>query len=108
MPVTGGTMLTRALGAVALTIILLSSAFAGSYHHYDHRDAHRYDHPGIIHRMSCAVVRYYVARYSVSTAEMWARSHGASDADIAAARRCLRSAPAQTAQARRWYTPSDE
>jgi hypothetical protein len=98
-------MLMRALGAVALTIILLSSAFAGSYHRYDH---HRYDHPGIIHRMSCAVVRYYVARYSASTAEMWARSHGASDTDIAAARRCVRGAPAETAQARRWYTPSDE
>lgn len=97
-------MLTRALGAFALTIALSPGAFAGGYYHYDHH----YGHPGIVHRMSCAAVRYYVARYSASTAEMWARSHGASDAEINAARRCLRGAPAQTAQARRWYTPSDE
>ena len=101
-------MLTRALGAFALTMVLLPGAFAGSYHGYDHHDGHRYEHPGIIHRVSCTVVRYYVARYSASTAEMWARSRGASDAEINAARRCLRGAPAQTAQARRWYTPSDE
>ncbi|MGH6715834.1 MAG: hypothetical protein ACREDC_06560 [Bradyrhizobium sp.] len=98
-------MLTRALGAVALTVALSPGAFAGSYHRYDH---HHYDRPGIVHRMSCAVVRYYVARYSASTAETWARSRGATDAEIDAARRCLRRAPAQTAQARRWYTPSDE
>jgi hypothetical protein len=48
------------------------------------------------------VVRYYVAKYSASAAEMWARSHGATDAEIEAARRCLNDAPAQTAQAARW------
>ncbi|MGH6681687.1 MAG: hypothetical protein ACREDL_22740 [Bradyrhizobium sp.] len=101
-------MLTRALGALALTIVLSPGAFAGGYYHYDHHYGHSYDHPGIVHRMSCAAVRYYVARYSASTAVMWARSHGASDAEIDAARHCLRGAPAQTAQARRWYTPSDE
>jgi hypothetical protein len=59
---------------------------------------------GILRRASCAVVRYYVAKYSVSTAEVWARSHGASDAEIEAARHCLRNAPAETAQAARWFT----
>jgi len=50
------------------------------------------------------VVRYYVAKYSASAAEMWARSHGATDAEIETARHCLRNAPAATAQAARWYT----
>jgi hypothetical protein len=35
-------------------------------------------------------VRYYVAQYSASAAEQWARSKGASDAEIEAARRCLK------------------
>jgi hypothetical protein len=56
---------------------------------------------GLVHRASCAVVRFYVARYSASAAEMWARSHGATDAEIEAARNCLNRAPAQTAQAAR-------
>jgi hypothetical protein len=59
---------------------------------------------GVLHRASCAVVRYYVAKYSASAAEMWARSHGATDAEIETARHCLRNAPAATAQAARWYT----
>src|SRR6476620_10169260 len=54
------------------------------------------------HRASCAVVRFYVAKYSASAAETWARSHGASDAEIEAARRCLKAAPARTAQAAHW------
>jgi hypothetical protein len=49
------------------------------------------------------VVRYYVAKYSASTAEIWARSHGATDAEIEAARHCLKGAPAETAQAARWF-----
>jgi len=57
---------------------------------------------GTVHRASCSVVRYYVAKFSASAAEMWARSHGATDAEIEAARRCLKSAPAETAQAARW------
>jgi hypothetical protein len=47
--------------------------------------------------VSCAVVRFYVARYSEVAAEKWARSHGASDAEIETARRCLHSASVQTA-----------
>jgi hypothetical protein len=50
------------------------------------------------------VVRYYVARYSASAAEMWARSHGASEAEIEAARHCLRSPAAETVEAARWST----
>jgi len=46
---------------------------------------------GILHRASCSVVRYYVAKYSVEMAEAWARSKGATEAEIASARHCLES-----------------
>jgi hypothetical protein len=46
---------------------------------------------------SCTVVRFYVAKYSEAAAEKWARSHGAGDAEIETARRCLHSANVQTA-----------
>jgi hypothetical protein len=46
---------------------------------------------GILHRASCSVVRYYVAKYSASMAEAWARSKGATEAEIESARRCLDS-----------------
>jgi hypothetical protein len=46
---------------------------------------------GIFHRASCSVVRYYVAKYSASMAEAWARSKGATEAEIEAARHCLDS-----------------
>jgi len=59
---------------------------------------------GIVHRASCSVVRYYVTKYSASAAEMWARSHGATDAEIEAGRRCLKNVPSETAQAARWTT----
>jgi hypothetical protein len=54
--------------------------------------------PGVLRRASCSVVRYYVAKYSAAAAETWARSKGATEAEIEAARRCLRAAPVQTAQ----------
>jgi hypothetical protein len=58
---------------------------------------------GLIHRASCSVVRFYVAKFSAYAAEAWARSHGATDAEIESARRCLRDAPSQTARATtRW------
>ncbi len=57
---------------------------------------------GLVLRASCTVVRYYVAKYTASAAETWARSHGATEAEIEAARRCLKVAPAQTAQAANW------
>jgi hypothetical protein len=46
---------------------------------------------GIFHRASCSVVRYYVAKYSAEMAEAWARSKGATEAEISAAKRCLDS-----------------
>jgi hypothetical protein len=42
-------------------------------------------------RFSCTMVRFYVARYSLPAAEVWARNHGATDVDIATARHCLGS-----------------
>jgi hypothetical protein len=58
---------------------------------------------GLIHRASCSVVRFYVAKFSAYAAEAWARGHGASEAEIESARRCLRDAPSQTARATtRW------
>jgi hypothetical protein len=82
-------MLIRVVGAAALVLSLSSptTATAGGGQH------------GLVHRVSCTVVRFYVAKYSASTAEMWARSHGASESEIDTARRCLSDAPAQTAQA---------
>jgi len=47
--------------------------------------------------ISCGVVRFYVAKYSQAAAEKWARGHGAGDAEIETARRCLHSANVQTA-----------
>ena len=82
-------MLMRGIGAFALTLSLTSGALAGGQ-------------PGVMQRMSCAVVRLYVAKYSAPAAEMWARSHGATDTEIEAARRCLADAPDRTAQAARW------
>jgi hypothetical protein len=43
------------------------------------------------------MVRFYVAKYSAPAAEAWARSKGATDAEIAAARLCIKDAPVQTA-----------
>ena len=53
---------------------------------------------GVLRQVSCSVVRYYVAKYSASAAEQWARGKGASDAEIEAARRCLKSEPTRTAR----------
>jgi hypothetical protein len=41
-------------------------------------------------RASCALVRFYVARYTVAVAEAWARSKGATDAEIQSARTCIK------------------
>jgi len=53
---------------------------------------------GLVHRASCSVVRFYVAKFSAFAAESWARDHGATESEIEAARRCIKDAPAQTAQ----------
>lgn len=83
-------MLTRVLGAVALS--LACSSFNSPAN------------AGAIQRMTCSAVRFYVAKYSEWAAESYARSHGATEAQIEAARRCLRDAPAQTAEAAHWFT----
>jgi hypothetical protein len=54
------------------------------------------EHSGLVHSDSCTVVRYYVAKYTVSAAETWARGKGATEAEIEAARRCLKAIPMQT------------
>ncbi len=48
---------------------------------------------GLLHKVSCGVVRYYVGKYSVTAAEAWARAHGATEAEIEAARHCLKDTP---------------
>ena len=83
-------MLMRVFGAVALSLVFSSFNSAAN--------------AGAIHRMSCSAVRFYVAKYSAPAAEAYARSHGASDAQIEAARRCLREQPERTAQAAPWFT----
>ena len=62
-------------------------------------DALAGEQPGVFRRASCTVVRFYVAKYSAAAAETWARSKGATEAEIEAARRCLANAPV-TAQAK--------
>jgi hypothetical protein len=69
----------RAIPAFAILIALSQTATAG---------------------VSCAVVRFYVAKYSEAAAERWARGQGASDAEIETARRCLHGANVQTASSR--------
>ena len=74
----------RWLFVVAIVFGLSPEAFAGE------------QSGGIFHRASCSVVRYYVAKYSASAAEAWARSKGATEAEIEAARHCLNAVPAAT------------
>ena len=76
----------RLRGFCILAVLLVSSsnAFAGEQ--------------GVLRRVSCSVVRYYVAKYSAAAAETWARSRGATEAEIESARRCLKGSPVVTAQ----------
>jgi len=83
-------MLMRAIAAATLILSLGSGAHAGQH--------------GVRQRMSCSEVRYYVAKYSAAAAEMYARSQGATEAQINAARRCLKDEPVQTAQRSRSYS----
>jgi hypothetical protein len=53
---------------------------------------------GVLHRVSCSVVRYYVEKYSASMAEQWARSKGATESEIETARHCLRPETTRTAK----------
>jgi hypothetical protein len=78
----------RLCGLCVLAILFgfSSSAFAG-------------EGSGLLRTVSCSVVRYYVAKYSESAAEAWARSKGATDAEIRAAKRCLTPETTKTAEA---------
>lgn len=53
---------------------------------------------GMLNRVSCSMVRFYVAKYSAVAAEQWARSNGATDAEVEAARRCLDAQTTRTAK----------
>jgi hypothetical protein len=76
-------MMIRAILTFAALIALSQTAMAGV---------------PLFGHVSCSVVRFYVAKYSEAAAEKWARSHGASDAEIETARHCLhRSTDVQTA-----------
>lgn len=77
-------MLKYGLGSLLVLFAMSGDAGAG-------------DAPRAFHRVSCTVVRFYVAKYSVGAAEAWARSHGATDAEIENARRCLSAGSVQTA-----------
>lgn len=76
-------MLTRAFVASIVFLALPHTADAS-------------EKSGVLRRMSCAVVRYYVAKYSEGAAEAYARSKGATEAEIASARRCLGGSNTQT------------
>jgi hypothetical protein len=76
-------MLIKGLIVSAALMALAPDALAG-------------EQPGLVRRASCTVVRFYVARYSAAAAEAWARSKGATEAEIETARRCLTNAPTTT------------
>jgi len=79
----------RWLYVLAILVALSPDAFAG-------------EQPGVFRRASCSVVRFYVAKYSAFAAEQWARSKGATEAEIESARRCIGpTTTIQTAQAAR-------
>jgi hypothetical protein len=81
-------MLTRAIAALSILMAFGQVADAG-------------ERPNLVHRVSCTVVRYYVAKYSEWAAEAWARSHGATDAEIQTARSCLTGSSVHTADLQR-------
>jgi hypothetical protein len=85
-------MIVRVGVSVAFLLIPLGSEALASRHHRPTA------------RISCSEVRYYVAKYSASVAEMYARNHGASDAQIERARRCLASNESAENQPPRAYT----
>jgi hypothetical protein len=81
-------MLKRSMYAAAILSAAGISAWAPQ--------ANAAEHSGVFHRASCTVVRFYVARYSAEAAEAWARSKGATEAEIESARHCLQGAPQGT------------
>ena len=77
--------LTVAFGVATSVGVMMSAFTAGAS-----------EASGHVRRASCTLVRYYVAAYSAPVAEAWARSKGATDADIQTARRCI--TPQRTVQ----------
>jgi len=73
------------------------AAFAAALFSATSPQAEAAERSGVFHRASCALVRLYVAKYSADAAEAWARSHGATEAEIEAARHCLSASPVQAA-----------
>jgi hypothetical protein len=82
-------MALRLMSVVALLLALSPPARAA-------------DRTGLLHRVSCTLVRYYVAKYSEEAAETWARSKGATEAEIETARHCLSGSNTRTAQTAGW------
>jgi len=81
-------MLMRGIGAVALTLSLTSGAVAGKQ-------------PAS--SSACRAGRSILTREIFGLgAEMWARGHGATDAQIEAARRCLTDRAESDGAGRRW------
>jgi len=76
----------RWICVLAMSLAVPSFAYAG-------------EQTGVARRLSCSVVRFYVAKYSAPAAEHWARSKGATEAEIETARRCLNGDAARTAKA---------
>ncbi len=74
-------MLIRGFAVSAALLAFVPDAMAGE------------PQPGVFRRASRTVVRYYLAKYSAAAAETWARFHGATEAEIEAARRCVTNAP---------------
>jgi hypothetical protein len=77
--------LTVAFGVATSVGVITSASTAGAG-----------EASGLVRRASCTLVRYYVGTYSAPVAEAWARSKGATDAEIRTARRCI--TPQRTAQ----------
>ncbi|HLX14357.1 MAG TPA: hypothetical protein VKS24_04025 [Bradyrhizobium sp.] len=73
------------------------AAFAAALFSATLPQAEAAERSGVFHRASCSLIRFYVAKYSADAAEAWARSHGATEAEIETARRCLPASPVQSA-----------
>ena len=82
-------MLIKGITVSAALVVLAPGAMAG-------------EQSGLLRKASCTLVRYYVAKYSADAAEAWARAHGASDAEIATARHCLKDAPQRPVTTAGW------
>jgi hypothetical protein len=73
-------MLIRGVAAAAALLAVGQAAYGN-------------EKPPPLRRVSCAFVGVYVAKYSEAAAEAWARGHGATDAEIEIARKCLSAGP---------------